>query len=115
MNDQNKVQQSAALKICQDFGMELISPSETDYLAVLKSVLVNRLSDLIQYDNEKLKWILYRIDVSEKKVLTLLAENPLQEALEGIADLIIERQIEKAISRQQHSSGEADLEMDIEY
>ena len=45
--------------------------------------------------------ILYRIDVSEKKIKTLLKENQGSDAGKIIASLIIERQMQKIKSRQQ--------------
>ena len=47
--------------------------------------------------------ILYRIDVNERKLKYLLQENVGEDAAFIIADLIIERQIEKIKSRQQFS------------
>jgi uncharacterized protein YwgA len=61
------------------------------------SVLINQ---LINTDFEKLAGILYRIDVSEKKVKKLLSDNPNTDAGLLIADLVIERQTEKKKSRE---------------
>jgi uncharacterized protein YwgA len=61
------------------------------------AVLINR---LINTDFEKLAGILYRIDVSEKKLKKLLSDNPNTDAGLLIADLVIERLIEKKKSRE---------------
>jgi hypothetical protein len=80
----------------------------------LRKVLVTRIEELIQKDIEKLKWILYRIDVSEKKVYEALASNAALHYPDVLADLIIERQIEKAESRRKYSSeGPSDWSFDM--
>jgi hypothetical protein len=75
-------------------------------------LLIRRLDELIHHDFEKLKWILYRIDVSEKKLNEALM-NSEQDAATVMADMIIKRQIEKAESRKKHSEGEADWSFEI--
>lgn len=68
---------------------------------VLKKKLSRHINDLIQFDFQKLVVGLYRIDVSEKKLKLLLKENPGTDAGKIIADLIIERQLQKIKSREQ--------------
>lgn len=58
------------------------------------------INELINTDFEKLASILYRVDVDEKKLKKLLADNPDTDAGLLIADLVIERQIEKKKSRE---------------
>ncbi len=71
--------------------------------AALRGQLKNEISHLIQTDFQKLVGILYRIDVNERKLKYLLQENVGEDAAFIIADLIIERQVEKIKSRQQFS------------
>jgi uncharacterized protein YwgA len=68
-------------------------PGYREQLAILINGLINT-------DFEKLSGILYRIDVSEKKLKKLLADNPRTDAGLLIADLVIERQMEKKKSRE---------------
>jgi len=70
-------------------------------LKELKDKLANLINNLIQTDFQKLISILYRIDVSETKLKNLLKENPGEDAGLIIADLIIERQLQKIKSRQE--------------
>lgn len=63
--------------------------------------LADRINYLIINDFSKLVQMLYRIDVSEQKIKTLLKENPGSDAGRIIAALIIERQMQKIRSRQQ--------------
>ncbi len=57
---------------------------------------------LINTDFEKLVFLLYRIDVSESKIKTLLNETTTINAGELIADAIIERLAEKKASREKY-------------
>ena len=64
------------------------------------SVAIN---EMILSDFDKLVMLLYRLDINETKLRKILNENPSQDAGNMIADLIIERQLEKIKSRQQFS------------
>lgn len=86
-------------------GQEL-KPENSE--ALFKEKLAAYIHQLINNDFQKLISILYRLDVSEKKLKQLLAE---QNADAGfvIANAIIERQKEKMASRKKFS----DLNNDI--
>jgi hypothetical protein len=72
-----------------------------------KQLLVEKLSifidDLIQNNFQKLVAILYKIDVSEKKLKQLLQESEGVNAAGIISTLIIERQQQKIESRKKFS------------
>jgi protein involved in sex pheromone biosynthesis len=70
----------------------------------LKVRLTAHINHLINHDFEKLVSVLYRIDVSEEKLKTVLKENPDEDAGKIIADLIIERQLQKINSRKETKS-----------
>jgi acetoin utilization deacetylase AcuC-like enzyme len=57
---------------------------------------------LIDYDLNKLWNVLYRIDVSEKKVKEVIETTPFTQHSLLIAQLILKRQQEKIISRKQY-------------
>ena len=57
--------------------------------------LASEINHLILTNFERLIQLLYRIDVSEVKLKSLLKENPNEDAGRIIALLIIERQIQK--------------------
>jgi hypothetical protein len=63
--------------------------------------LAEKINHLLINDFDKLISILYRVDVSEKKLKQLLKDNPGEDAGKLIATLLIERQKEKIKSRQQ--------------
>ena len=77
-------------------------PEKTEYDELLK-FLAGYINNLIKNDFEKLVSYLYRIDVSEPKLKSLLQQNPQEDAGNIIAALIIERQEQKIKTRQQFS------------
>lgn len=72
----------------------------------LRSFLTTHINHLINHDFEKLVFYLYRIDVDEARMRALLAHKEGENAAGLIADLIIERQLQKIESRKKFSSGE---------
>ncbi len=73
---------------------------------VLKQTLSAHINQLIQSDFEKLVSLLYRIDISEPKLKHLLKENKGEDAGNTIAELIIERQLQKIESRKKSTGNE---------
>ncbi|MCO5260271.1 MAG: hypothetical protein M9916_09025 [Crocinitomicaceae bacterium] len=81
--------------------------SETSDNAKLYVELCEYLNHLIDTDFNQLVSILYRIDVSEQKVRLALANAPQNKgAGEIIADLIINREIQKQEWREKYKRGE---------
>ena len=76
---------------------------------LLKEKLSQHINYLIQSDFQKLVAALYRVDVNEKKLKRLLKEHPDSEAGKIIADLIIERQLQKIKSRQQFNQRDTNI------
>jgi hypothetical protein len=68
----------------------------------LRARLTEEIDLLISSDFLRLVRILYRLDISEKRLRTLLAETGGKNASETIADMIIERQMQKIRSRAEH-------------
>lgn len=68
----------------------------------LREKLALHINHLINTDFEKLVFYLYRIDVDEIKMRNLLEHREGENAAELIADLIIERQIQKRKSREEN-------------
>ena len=75
----------------------------------LRENLSQYINSLIQTNFQKLVSLLYRIDVSESKLKTLLQEKADANAGVIIADLIIERQLQKIKSRQQFSQPDKNM------
>ena len=67
----------------------------------LRKQLSIYLNDLLQHDFPSLVQLLYQVDVPEQKLKAVLKENPQTDAGSLIADLLIERQRQKKITKQQ--------------
>jgi hypothetical protein len=70
----------------------------------LISMLAVHINQLLQINFEQLVNLLYRIDVSEKKLRQLLSDFPKEDAGNIIAALIVERQMEKINSRNRYKT-----------
>lgn len=78
--------------------------------AEIHTELSDYINTLIKNDFDKLIAYLYRIDVNEQKLKTLLQQFPLQDAGNIIASLIIERQEQKIKTRKQFSQQDTDFD-----
>jgi hypothetical protein len=91
--------------IIQFFNNQLNPDSENVLtLKEFTEKLENYINELILSDFDKLLQLLYRVDVSEAKLRRILKENPGENAAKIIAELIIERQIQKKKSRQAYGN-----------
>lgn len=70
----------------------------------LKKQLAVYLNDLLLHDFPQLVQVLYRVDVPEKKIKTVLQQHPSTDAGELLADLLLQRQAEKKASRHRFQS-----------
>jgi len=77
-------------------GQHKLSPED---FSEIRSRLTILISNLLDSDIQGLLSLLYRIDVSEQKVKNILATANQGEMAKKIAVLIIERQIQKIITR----------------
>jgi hypothetical protein len=84
------IRQSINIDLPDDISFEL-----------LKQKLSAHINQLIQSDFEKLVSLLYRIDINESKLKQLLHQKKEEDAADTMADLIIERQLQKIKSRQE--------------
>ncbi len=99
--EEKQVQQEIILSI----GPGLLP--EASY-TIFREKLVAYIHVLIDQDFEKLVRILYRLDVNEKKLKALLVKANADSGL-LIADLIIERQLEKIHTRKQFAGSKEDI------
>jgi len=75
----------------------------------IKEKLAAYINHLINHDFQQLVMILYRVDVNERKLMALLKENQNEHAGRIIAELIIERQLQKIKTRKEHSKKQDDF------
>ncbi|HSR38537.1 MAG TPA: hypothetical protein VLL95_06445 [Phnomibacter sp.] len=59
-------------------------------------------NDLINHDFDALLQLLYRVDVSESKLRTMLQKLPGNDAAEIITNLLVERHLQKIKSRREN-------------
>ena len=83
-------------EVARDLGLVLKEKTSFN-----KQQLIDNINDLVANDFQKLFSILYRMDVSEVKLRTLLSNNPDTDAGILIADLMIEREAQKIKSREE--------------
>lgn len=84
-----------------ELGKDLMIPPAKDGRAFYKA-LCEKVGEMINNDFSKLVQLLYRMDVSEEKLRNLLLHKPDQDAATLIAELMIERQLQKIKSRKEN-------------
>lgn len=88
------------------FGLELpISHNDIDNLSQLKIYLTGKLQHLLDNNFNLLVNTLYRIDVNEEKLNELFGSKNRTSIPEALADLIIERQLQKIHFRKKYKEG----------
>lgn len=81
-------------------------------IAQLRNTISDYINELLEKNFERLVSLLYRLDVNENKLRQLLKDNKQEDAGLLIADLIIERQLEKINTRKQFKSSSGDINED---
>jgi hypothetical protein len=89
---------------------ELEALTEKQTAGELQQKLAQHVNDIINTDFDKLLQLLYRMDIDETKLRTVLLGQPDRNAGEMIAELMIERQLQKVKSRQQSSRRDNDID-----
>ena len=98
----NQPLELASRAICSEFEIEVAGEglmAQTCSLETLREMLSKRIRAMLYHDFEQLMAALYRIDVDEPKAQVALRERDAVRASDRLAELIIERQVEKAESR----------------
>ena len=85
--------------------VEITNSLQLNSIDKIREKLLVLINELINKDFQTLIQLLYRIDVNEKKIRLYLNEKPNEDAAGVLADLIIERQLQKIESRKKFSSG----------
>ena len=89
---------------------DLIVPDTGKVSNECLSALSKRINDLILNDFEKLIFLLYRLDINEATVMKLLKDYPDTDAGRTIAELIIERQLQKIKTRATFRQGDLPID-----
>ncbi|MEP6647874.1 MAG: hypothetical protein ABJC12_12365 [Saprospiraceae bacterium] len=99
-------QDESIYKVAQELGIVL----KEHPASLNRELLAAKINEMISADFQKLIAILYRMDVSEPKLRSLLKDNPGSDSGLIIADLMIERQVQKIKSRQQFRQRDNDID-----
>jgi hypothetical protein len=86
---------SLAEKLDKDFSLEKESLPALDNLPIIREHLIKKLIELMRKDYSRFLNSLYKIDIDEVKVLTVLNSRDKTLVSEKLADLIIERQLQR--------------------
>ncbi len=96
-------------KSAKDFSTNKIeiSSEETgiESYDLLKEYLAQKVAELMDNDFERFLNSLYRIDINERKIKEVLIDKNILSIPEKIADLIIERQIERIKYQRMYKEG----------
>ena len=109
MQNQNSEVQNLTKIIEKDFTLQnsgsLVPAIDLTSLEEFKKYLVEKVSFLLDNNYDFLVNTLYRIDVSESKLREVFSGKDRQNIPEVLADLIIERQLQKIRFRQKYKEG----------
>jgi len=110
MNNENNHLTDLTIFVSKNFENSeldsLIPMGDFETLEEFKAYLTDRLAFLLDNKYDKLINILYRIDVPEDKLSKLFAEQNRDYIPASLADLIIERSLQKVNIRQKYKNGE---------
>lgn len=87
--------------------------SDEEKLKQFRKLLIARIEELAERNMEHLMWLLYRVDVNEKKLKEALQKHPQNEFASVMADAIIEREKQKAETRKKFANDEKDWSFDV--
>ena len=99
------VQKFISKDFIQNDYSSLIPNNDFERLEEFRKYLTEKMRDLLDNNYNLLINTLYRIDVSEKKLSELFSEKKKESIPGKLADLIIERQIEKINFRKKYREG----------
>lgn len=110
MNSLNKddiksLQKFVSKDFVKDDETSLIPNNDFEKLEEFKKYLIEKLTDMIDNNFNLLVNTLYRIDISEQKLSELFSAKNRENIPEKLADMIIERQLQKIQFRKQYREG----------
>jgi len=104
-NEILSLQKSVSKDFVRNDFSSLIPNNDFERLEEFRKYLTEKMKDMLDKNYNLLINTLYRIDISEKKVSELFSSKNKELIPEKLADLIIERQIEKINFRKRYREG----------
>ncbi|AFH50381.1 Hypothetical protein IALB_2678 [Ignavibacterium album JCM 16511] len=104
-DDIKSLQKFVSKDFVKDDDSSLIPDNDFEKLEEFKKYLIERLTDMLDNNFNLLVNTLYRIDISEQKLAELFGSKNRENIPEKLADLIIERQLQKIQFRKQYREG----------
>ncbi len=102
MNTELQLLRAGEKVIADRFGMESAVGDVWDDVRIFRLALIARIQWLLNDHLERLMHILYLVDVDEALTRRVFSDSPPANIAATLADLIIERQLEKVRTRAQH-------------
>jgi hypothetical protein len=99
------LQKSVSKDFIKNDYSSLIPNNDFERLEEFRKYLTEKMKDMLDKNYNLLINTLYRIDINEKKVSELFSSKNKELIPEKLADLIIERQIEKIHFRKRYREG----------
>lgn len=112
MMEKSLAQQTTEL-IARDFGLDIGDEPLTEQ--ALFDLVANEVAYMIEHRIESLFSLLYRLDVSEKKIRAALAADAPEPANIILATLIIDRQKQRIFTKQHYRQNKIEDLGDLEY
>lgn len=103
--DIKSLQKIVSTDFIKDDDTSLIPDNDFERLEEFKKYLIEKLTDMLDNNFNLLVNILYRIDISEQKLAELFGGRNRENIPERLADLIIERQLQKIQFRKKYREG----------
>ena len=111
--DEYQIMTGASELVCKSFDLEPLPAglpaTSGDVLRELRIMLTARIMELLETNYEKLLSALYLIDVSEEKSRAAFQQKTNADVAVALADLIIERHMEKAKTRLERRQASQEL------
>ena len=102
-DDEAPLPPGAATALTTPFGLP--EDAAAAGLAALRRLLTARIAELLATNPAWLMHVLYRVDVAEARVKAVFAEAASEDIAPRLADLLIERQLQKIAYRRRYPGG----------
>jgi hypothetical protein len=103
--ENEKIISPLLIRLEKQFALQADSLPAAPGIPAIKEALINRIIEMMHKDYPKFLNALYLLDISEDKISRILYSKEKESIPGQIADLIIERQIQKIITQQMYKDG----------